>query len=77
MSIFDAPDPHSVSSEKPAPSLTDNLSELPPAEFLPQSVGMHSGELTSLSKSAECHGLPMRVIDILCDELEVSGYPLS
>ena len=53
MSIFDAPDPHSVSSEKPAPSLTDNLSELPPAEFLPQSVGMHSGELTSLSKSAD------------------------
>ena len=55
MSIFEAPDPHSVCSAKPAPSLTDNLSEPTPAKFLPQSVRMHSGELTSLSESADTH----------------------
>ena len=42
MSNFEAPDPHQVCSEKPAPSLTDSLSESTPAEFLPQSVGMPS-----------------------------------
>ena len=55
MSILEAPDPHSVCSVKPAPSLTDNLSESSPAEFLPQSVSIHSSELTSLSKSANTH----------------------
>ena len=35
--------------------MTDNLSKAPPVEFLPQSVGKHSGELTSLSKSADTH----------------------
>ena len=53
MSTFEAIDPHSARSAKPAPQLTDGLSETTPAEFLPKSVDMHSGELTSLLKSAD------------------------
>ena len=55
MSTFEAPDPHSACSAKLALSLTDSVSETTPAEFLPDSVGTHSGELTSLSKSTDTH----------------------
>ncbi len=55
MSTFEAPDPHSACPANPSPTLTDSLSETTPAEFLPQPVGMRSGELTSTLKSADTH----------------------
>ena len=53
MSIYEAPNPLSACSAKPAPSLTDDLSENTPAKLLPQSVVMDSGELESLLTSAD------------------------
>ena len=64
MSTFEAPDPHSACSAKLALSLTDSVSETTPAEFLPDSVGTHSGELTSLSKSTE-HTQILQILDPL------------
>ena len=52
MSTFEATDPHSA---EPALSLTDSVSETLPAEFLTQSVGMHSIKFKSLSESNDTH----------------------
>ena len=52
MSNFEAPDQHSACPEKPAPSLTENLTETTPTEFLPQSVDTHADDPTSIPKSA-------------------------